>query len=131
MNGKDYLLDTNIVIGLWANDETIVQKVKSLNRLIQIPSIVLGELLYGAENSTRKESNKQRVDELIKIVFVVGCDAETARHYAIIKSQLKLKGTPIPENDLWIAALAKQHDLILVSRDAHFKRISELTLEGW
>jgi predicted nucleic acid-binding protein len=51
MNGKDYLLDTNIIIGLLANDAAIVQKIQSLNGLIRIPSIVLGELFYGAENS--------------------------------------------------------------------------------
>jgi tRNA(fMet)-specific endonuclease VapC len=124
-------LDTNIVIGLLANDAVIVQKINSVTGLIRIPSIVLGELLYGAENSTRKEPNKLRVDELIKTVFVVDCDAVTARYYAIIKSQLKQKGTPIPENDLWIAALAKQHDVVLVSRDAHFKHVPELLLEDW
>jgi tRNA(fMet)-specific endonuclease VapC len=131
MNGKDYLLDTNIVIGLLANEEAIVQKIQSLTRLIQILNIVLGELLYGAEQSTRKESNKKRLEELTQTAFILGCDAETAHHYAIIKSLLKSQGTPIPENDLWIAALAQQHDMILVTRDGHFKNIPSLALESW
>ena len=50
---------------------------------------------------------------------------ETARHYGIIKSQLKKKGRPIPENDVWIAAIAKEYDLTLVTRDDHFSYIGE------
>lgn len=55
MNGKDCLLDTNIVIGLFANESSITEKIKSFSGSIFIPSIVLGELFYGAEQSTRKD----------------------------------------------------------------------------
>ena len=57
------------------------------------------------------------------------CDGETAKHYGVIKSQLKKKGRPIPENDIWIGAIAKQHSLILVSKDQHFKEIENISVE--
>jgi len=59
------------------------------------------------------------------------CDIETATHYARIKNDLRLKGKPIPENDIWIAALALQHGLILATRDAHFGEVDGLTVVRW
>jgi tRNA(fMet)-specific endonuclease VapC len=61
MNGNGYLLDTNIVIGLFANELSITEKIKSVSASIFIPSIVLGELFYGANQSTRKEENRKRL----------------------------------------------------------------------
>ncbi|TDA70360.1 MAG: type II toxin-antitoxin system VapC family toxin [Clostridia bacterium] len=55
----------------------------------------------------------------------------TAYYYGQVKAQLKVKGHPIPENDIWIAAAALQHGLTLVSRDTHFKPIEGLSLEAW
>lgn len=128
---KHYLFDTNIVIGLFAGDSVIVEKIKFHSGVIQIPSIVLGELFYGAEQSAKKESNKQRIEDFAQMVWVLECDLDTARNYGAIKSQLKSKGNPIPENDVWIAALAKQYGLTLVTRDKHFLNIDALMLEEW
>lgn len=131
MNGKDCVLDTNIVIGLFANESTITEKIKSFSGSIFIPSIVLGELFYGAEQSTRKEENKKKIEELAEASLALECDTDTARFYGKIKSQLKVKGTLIPENDIWTAALAKQHRLTLVTRDKYFNNMPELLLESW
>lgn len=131
MSGKNYLFDTNIIIGLFANEPSIVEKIKSVTSSILIPSIVLGELFYGAEQSSKKEENKKRIDELAKASLIVECDLHTARHYGKIKSQLKIKGSPVPENDIWIAALAQQHQATLVTRDKHFNSIEELFIESW
>lgn len=57
---------------------------------------------------------------------MLGCDAETARQYGEVKNRLRLKGRPLPENDIWIAALALQYDLILVTRDGHFQEVENL-----
>ena len=76
MNGKGYLFDTNIVIGLFAGDSAIVEKIKSHSGIIQIPSIVLGELFYGAAQSTKKESNMKRVEEFANTVMVAECDLD-------------------------------------------------------
>lgn len=130
MNGN-YLFDTNIVIGLFAGDPVIIEKIRFHTNTIQIPSIVLGELFYGAEQSAKRESNRRRIEEFAQTVLVTECDLDTARQYAVIKTQLKLKGTPIPENDVWIAALARQHGLTLVTRDKHFLTIDGLSLENW
>lgn len=131
MNGKDCLLDTNIIIGLFADEKSITEKIKTFSGSIFIPSIVLGELFYGAEQSTRKVENRKRIEELAEASLVLECDLETARTYGKVKSQLKVKGSPIPENDIWIAALADQHQLMLVTRDKHFNNIETILIETW
>lgn len=131
MNGKDCLLDTNIVIGLFANESSITDKIKSFSGSILIPSIVLGELFYGAEQSTRKVENRKKIEELAEASIILECDTNTARFYGKIKSLLKVKGTPIPENDIWIAALAEQHKLTLATRDKHFANIGSIEVESW
>ena len=129
-DGKDCLLDTNIVIGLFANESPVTEKIKSPSDSIFIPSIVLGELFYGAEQSTRKDENRKKIDELAEASLVLECDLDKARSYEKVKNQLKIKGSPIPEKDIWIAALADQHQLILVTRDKHFNNIETLLTEA-
>lgn len=111
MSGNIYLLDTNIIIGLFANESSITEKIKTYSGDIFIPSIVMGELFYGAEQSTKKEENKKKLEALAEMSFILDCDTATARVYGKIKSQLKAKGAPIPENDIWIASLAAQPPL--------------------
>ena len=129
MNGK-CLLDTNIVIALFANDSDLVDKIAKTQD-ISIPAIVIGELFYGANKSGRPQENIQRIDEFISDNVILHCDAKTARLYGKIKNNLRRKGHPIPENDIWIAAIAFQHNLTLISRDKHFKEIDGLTLKKW
>jgi len=62
---------------------------------------------------------------------VLNADDNTANHYALIKSALLKKGKPIPENDIWIAAVAVQYELTLITRDNHFKEVEGLTMESW
>jgi tRNA(fMet)-specific endonuclease VapC len=129
MSGR-YLLDTNIVIALFA-DEAIVKDHLAQANEVFIPSIVIGELCYGAKKSGRVSANLAKVDELVANSTVLVCDAETAKQYGEVKNKLRLKGRPLPENDVWIAALAIQHALILVTRDAHFQEIENLQVEAW
>ena len=88
MSGKNYLLDTNIIIGLFANEPSIVEKIKSVTAIIFIPSIVLGELFYGAEQSSKKDENRKRIDELAKVSLIVECDLQTARQFLKMTSGL-------------------------------------------
>ena len=104
MNGR-YLLDTNIVIAIFADEVVVRQQLAGAGEVF-IPSIVLGELYYGAQKSARIASNVARVDEFAATNSVLACDTETARRYGEIKSELRAKGRPIPENDIWIAAIA-------------------------
>lgn len=129
MNGS-FVLDTNIVIALFGNDANVVTEVKKAKN-IYLPAIVVGELYYGAMNSSKPEQNSRRINELLKEVNVLNCDIETGKFYGIVKKELKDKGKPIPENDIWIIALSKQHKIKVVSRDAHFENVANLELEKW
>ena len=129
MSGR-FLLDTNIVIALFS-DEAIVKDNLAQASEVFIPSVVIGELCYGARKSGRVEANLARVDELVAGSTILGCDAETARQYGEVKNDLRLKGRPLPENDVWIAAFALQHDLILVTRDTHFQEVEKLKTAAW
>ena len=129
MNGK-LLLDTNIVIPLFAQDPTILEHLQEAEEVF-IPSNVLGELYFGAGKSNQAKQNIARIDEFAINNTILGCDIETARHYGDIKTTLRKKGRPIPENDIWIAAIALQHDLTLVTRDAHFEEVNNLKTDSW
>ena len=128
MNGR-YLLDTNM-IALFGGGQSVVDSLATAPEVF-IPSIVLGELYYGAQRSTRVAENSTRVDAFAAESVVLSCNASTARWYGIVKSDLRLKGRPIPENDVWIAALARQHDLTVVSRDGHFEEVPDLDVVAW
>ena len=90
---------------------------------------MLEELFYGAQKSANIKSNTQKIIEFSSHLTILPCDDETAKYYGEIKNQLRKKGRPIPENDIWIGAIAKQYSLILVSKDQHFKEIESISLE--
>lgn len=129
MSGR-YLLDTNIIIALFAGDESVMA---SLGRAAQvfIPSIALGELHYGARKSGRSQQNLERIEALISSSIIIDCDTQTARCYGEVKNRLRIKGRPLPENDVWIASLAIQHGLTLITRDAHFQQVEDLKSISW
>lgn len=129
MNGR-YLLDTNVLIALFADDTSVKERLGQADEVF-VPSIAIGELCFGAYKSARVADNLARIDAFAADSVVLGCDTETARRYGEVKNRLKIKGHPIPENDIWIAAIALQHSLTLVSRDGHFAEIESLNLEAW
>lgn len=129
MSGK-FALDTNIVIGIFAADSSILRKLKSEPQIF-LPNIVLGELYYGAMLSAQSKQNIQRIEEFSLKCTVMNCDADTSLIYGKVKSLLKTAGRPIPENDIWIAALVMQHKMKLVTRDRHFDFIAGLDKEEW
>jgi tRNA(fMet)-specific endonuclease VapC len=129
MNGR-YLLDTNIIIALFA-DEAVVKVSFRGAAEIFVPSIALGELYYGAHKSKRSIENLARIENFAQQSVVLSCNQEASRSYGKIKHQLRKKGRPIPENDIWIAAIALQHDLTLVTRDVHFQEVEGLKIEAW
>jgi tRNA(fMet)-specific endonuclease VapC len=129
MSGR-YLLDTNIIIDLLANEDAIKAELAKAEEAF-VSSITIGELFFGAEKSTRPAENVRRIEDFAAIITVLGCDTNTARRYGQIKNMLRAKGRPVPENDLWIAAVTHQHDLILVTRDKHFNEIEGLPTACW
>ncbi|WP_338421584.1 type II toxin-antitoxin system VapC family toxin [Nostoc flagelliforme] len=96
-----------------------------------MPSVAIGELFYGARKSGRSQGNLERIEEFIARNTVIGCDIETACKYGEVKNKLRLKGRPLPENDVWIASVAIQYNLILVTRDAHFQEVENLQIVAW
>ncbi len=129
MNGR-YLLDTNIIIALFAKDPQIHDRIANAEEVF-VPCIAVGELYFGACKSIKTKENLARIDEFALNNAVFVCDTETARKYGAIKTLLREKGQPIPENDIWIAAIAQQHDLTLVTKDIHFNAIDRLKIEKW
>jgi tRNA(fMet)-specific endonuclease VapC len=129
MNGS-VLADTNIVIAIFAGEPEIIQKLQQ-QRSVFLCVPVLGELRYGALASTRVQQNIAKLDELARATTVLECNVETAKSYAEVKLSLRKKGKPVPENDVWIAALARQHNLTLVTRDAHFRHVDGFDCEIW
>lgn len=129
MSGK-YLLDTNIIIALFANEPNILGHLQMASEVF-IPSIVIGKLYFGAYKAIHTLKNIQRINEFVTNNVILGCDTETAYHYGQIKANLRSKGKPLPENDIWIASIAKQHHLILVTRDTHFNEIENLPTNFW
>ncbi len=129
MSGK-YLLDTNIVIALFAEDPFVKKHIGKAGEIF-IPTTVIGELFFGALKSGRPKANFARIENFAAGNTVLACDIGTSREYGRIKNILHKMGRPIPENDIWIAALALEHELTLVSRDEHFKKIDELKRATW
>ena len=130
-SGK-YLLDTNILIAILADDMIVHVQDETQNvPKVSLPSPAIGELYYGARKSGRPTENLTKVNRLTQRFPLISCDLETAQWYGIIKDELRRKGRPIPNNDIWIAAIAMQYDLILVTRDSHFDEVESLQTEHW
>ena len=129
MSGK-VLLDTNIIIALFRQDEAVLKHLQEATEIL-VPVIAIGELYYGAYKSRWSSKNIQRVQEFTAANTVLACDGQTAVAYGRVKNELRQKGTPIPENDIWIAAIALQNDLTLITRDAHFRKVGGLKVETW
>jgi len=123
------LLDTNAVIALLSGDPSLASTLAGAD--LFVPIIVIGELYYGAYKSTRVSENLVRLKEFAKANTVLGCNEATADHYGQVQNALRAKGRPIPQNDVWIAAIAVQNDMTLVTRDAHFGAVDGLALQIW
>lgn len=128
-NGK-YLLDTNIVIALFSEEVRVQEKVREVAVVASAPPII-GELRYGAQKSDKVSENLHRINRFVQQNAFFPCDLETAQWYGIIKDELRRKGRLIPDNDIWIAAIAMQRGLILATRDSHFDEVESLQTEYW
>ncbi len=116
--------DTSVVIDLLAGDIGVVRALSQAGAVF-VAAVVLGEPYYGAYKSPRAQESLSQIDEFAVASTLLYTDAETARVYGRIKNRLRAKGRPIPENDVWLAAVARQHGLTLMTRDAHFTEVEE------
>ncbi len=123
------LIDTNIYSHAMRGDDEVVSILQHVAR-IGISAVSIGELLSGFKAGTREETNRQELNIFLDSprVDLYYVDEVTAEFYSAILDQLKKQGTPIPTNDIWIAASALQYGLPVYTFDQHFEHISGLIL---
>ncbi len=124
------ILDTNAVSALLSGDASLARILESADRH-HLPVIVIGEYRYGLHRSQHGQKLRTFLEILIRESLVLRVDEATTVHYAAVRNELRERGRPIPENDVWIAALARQHDQPIVSRDEHFDQIAGTERLAW
>jgi tRNA(fMet)-specific endonuclease VapC len=120
-------LDANRYCDLCRGVAEVVERTSRAER-VYLPLMVLGELRAGFQAGSRTRQNERVLVRFLNSprVRLLLPDEQTTFHYAGLFVQLRQQATPIPTNDLWIAALVIQHDLVLLTRDAHFKHLPQL-----
>ena len=120
-------LDTNRLTDLFQGDADLADRLATCDE-VWIPLVVLGEIRAGFLGGSQQHRNQTLLQKLLAkpTAGVLLPDRESSEHYARLFVQLKRAGTPVPDNDLWIAALTLQHDLVLITRDRHFEKIPQL-----
>jgi tRNA(fMet)-specific endonuclease VapC len=124
------LLDTSAVVAHLRGRIDILALTTPAEPLF-LPLVALGELYKGAEKSAQSARNRRLVDDFLQIAALLYPDSATADSYAKAAVALEAKGEVIPENDLWIAAVALECDMPLATLDAHFQRVEGLTVIPW
>ena len=113
------IVDTN-ALSAWAAGHASVEAVLSSAERLVIPSIVLGEYFFGIRQSRYRIRSEDWLARTLPLTEIAVVDSTTADFYAAIRQELKNSGRPIPANDTWVAALARQHDFAVLSNDGHF-----------
>jgi tRNA(fMet)-specific endonuclease VapC len=121
------VIDTNRYSDAGRDDPDVAAKFRAADRIC-VPLVVLGELRYGFLHGARAAENERRLQRFLASprVEVLAPDEPTTHEYARLCLQLRKQGTPIPTNDIWIAALVLQHGLLLYDRDRHFDHLPQL-----
>ena len=121
---RPILLDTNAYVAFKRGESAAIDIIQNAETLAISP-VVLGELLGGFEGGNRIKKNRDELHQFLQSsrVRVSPLTADTANFYSQIYSSLRNKGTPIPTNDMWIAAQALEHGCLLFSHDKHFKKV--------
>ena len=124
------ILDTNAISDWWDNEPSLITILGTATRLY-VPVPALAELHFGVLQSRKRSEMLEWMTQALSSIDILNVDEKTTRHYAELRLALKQNGTPIPMNDLWIAAIARQHRLPLLSRDTHFELVPDLTRISW
>jgi tRNA(fMet)-specific endonuclease VapC len=124
------LVDTNVVVAYFRGDEVIHPHFAGVTP-VYLPWVVLGELHFGAQRAQRRQEQLAYIRDLLTYAVVLFADQGTTEMYGEVKAELARLGKPIPDNDLWIAAVARQHDLPLATRDTHFAQVPGLKTLAW
>lgn len=120
-------LDTNAYVDLCRGVADTVALMEQADSVL-LPFVVLGELRAGFAHGRRQVENERILRRFLLKggVRVLFADDQTTHHYAAVFRQLRKQGTPIPTNDMWLAALVLQHTLVLHSRDEHFEHLPQV-----
>ena len=120
------VLDTNVYSD-WRRYGHWNESISTADRVI-VPAIVIGELRVGFLRGGKRGENEQKLDDFLRLAVVqVGVVGDaTSQHYAILKNHLSTQGTPIPEADVWIAAVAMECSGRLLTRDGHFDNLPQV-----
>ncbi len=124
------ILDTN-ALSAWAEGYAAIRRpLRSARRLV-LPSVVLGEYYFGIRQSRHRRRYEDWLARNVPLAEVAVITSATAHAYADIRIELKQAGSPIPQNDVWIAALARQHTLPVLSNDRHFDSVGGVSRIGF
>jgi tRNA(fMet)-specific endonuclease VapC len=124
------ILDTN-ALSAFADGDPALGRIMSREPRLAIPVIVLGEFRYGIAGSRHRDTYENWLIEYAPYCDILDVTEDTTVCYAAIRVTLKGTGRPIPANDAWIAALALQHKLAVLSRDEHFDSVPDIRRVGW
>lgn len=124
------IIDTNALSAFFDAEPGAVRSFERADD-IALPVIVLGEYRFGLLGSRKRRAREEVLDQLVRSSRVLEVTDATSRHYAAIRHDLKSAGTPIPVNDTWIAALAREHTLAILSNDAHFDVVRDVQRKAW
>jgi tRNA(fMet)-specific endonuclease VapC len=127
MIGNKCIVDTSVIIDVFRNNNDVADVLDTMQE-VYVPVTVIGELNYGAYKSTNTQKHLNQLNDFLNNCKIIVTDITTANVYGNIKAVLSKKGKPIPENDIWIAAIAIQYELPLFAKDNHFKEIETLKL---
>lgn len=121
------LLDTSAYVAFKLNNTEVVRTILSAEQIIFSP-VVFGELMFGFRNGSKFKENMNDLDQFLihEAVELASIGKITSDRYSRIASQLKEQGTPIPTNDIWIAAQTMEHGAELITTDLHFEMINGL-----
>jgi tRNA(fMet)-specific endonuclease VapC len=124
------IFDTN-ALSAFADGDADLRSAMAAEDEVALPSIVLGEYLFGVRQSRYRARYESWLQQFVNLFTILQVGVNTAGHYAEIRSELKTAGHPIPTNDLWIAAIAREHHYRLATRDTHFRLVRGIRVLSW
>jgi tRNA(fMet)-specific endonuclease VapC len=124
------ILDTN-ALSAWIDGNSAIEGVLAQAATLKLNSISLGEFRFGILQSRHRLEYENQLSSIESDLETLTIDGSTAMLYALVRHELKSQGRPIPYHDIWIAALARQHRLPILSRDTHFDGARGIQRVDW
>jgi len=124
------IVDTKALSAFFDGEKSVVSVMASADE-VHLPVIVLGEYRYGLRGSKLRKQLEPQLMSFAKACTVLAVLESTTQFYATIRQGLKKQGTPIPENDVWISALALEYSLPVLTNDQHFDSVPQIERLSW